>query len=152
MIPISASPARKGPAAGTVWKHGCLLLAGPVRPVVTLALTLGLLAPFVYGFIPLLVNAGTSCATSCCKKPARCCHRSGSRESHTDSRWTAASSCGKSCGQQAALPAPLIATLALNWFGSGPAADETTLRCDRRPLGVRAGTEFALYGRPPPPC
>jgi hypothetical protein len=140
--------------SATYRRRMVLPFIGPIairhlRAAATGLLALSLLAPF--GAILFLQEPTESCGMSCCRGIRCSCHRMDPGEGHGDPAWSAAPACGSECARHIGFPGSPSITLSAAWIRVGFTPGTESLRFTPKPAYFSVGTEFALFGRPPPP-
>jgi hypothetical protein len=121
-----------------------------LHAVPTCLLALTLIAPF--GWVFFLQESTDSCDMSCCRGSRCCCHKVASSNKNGDFEWNAAPACGSDCARHIGLTGLLSGTLIAACIKVGTAPETESHQNPSKSATFHSGTEFALFGRPPPTC
>ena len=110
-----------------------------------------LLAPLTAGAIPLLFDQPSTCSMSCCKGLKSCCCHLQNNAGRIATVWTASGKCPIGCSQRAGLQGLHAFALPSLRIAVGLIAPSDVLRDCSPEHAANTHTDFALFGRPPPP-
>jgi len=137
-------------ARKAAWRWIAHAVASSVHAAVPGVLAFALLAPFLGALPASPQQPPSSCGMSCSRTSHCCCHPESSIENDGVPGWTAASACSQNCCQRIRLPVSSGTTLPAGRMRIGFAQQSVSHQVDLNTSPLSAGSEFALFERPPP--